>query len=98
MFYVYYFFFLMIRLPPISTRTDTIFPYTTLFRSGIVQRQLSATDGHHRWQASSAPAHEATRRGVSALRCAPGGLGVLAHPGNRTGPDTLQPQIGRAHV
>src|SRR3546814_14527298 len=27
------FFFLMIRRPPISTRTDTLFPYTTLFRS-----------------------------------------------------------------
>src|SRR3546814_1680408 len=27
------FFFLMIRQPPISTRTDTLFPYTTLFRS-----------------------------------------------------------------
>src|SRR3546814_5618128 len=26
-------FFLLIRLPPISTRTDTLFPYTTLFRS-----------------------------------------------------------------
>src|SRR3546814_8755868 len=26
-------FFLMIRLPPRSTRTDTLFPYTTLFRS-----------------------------------------------------------------
>src|SRR3546814_9328717 len=25
--------FLMIRLPPRSTRTDTLFPYTTLFRS-----------------------------------------------------------------
>src|SRR3546814_18029784 len=24
----------MIRRPPISTRTDTLFPYTTLFRSG----------------------------------------------------------------
>src|SRR3546814_2736293 len=30
---MYYFFFLMIRRPPISTRTDTLFPYTTLFRS-----------------------------------------------------------------
>src|SRR3546814_13863190 len=29
------FFFLMIRRPPRSTRTDTLFPYTTLFRSGI---------------------------------------------------------------
>src|SRR3546814_3720337 len=30
---VYMFFFLMIRRPPRSTRTDTLFPYTTLFRS-----------------------------------------------------------------
>src|SRR3546814_18781406 len=32
----------MIRLPPRSTRTDTLFPYTTLFRSGevaVVERQ-----------------------------------------------------------
>src|SRR3546814_18604948 len=28
------FLFLMIRQPPRSTRTDTLFPYTTLFRSG----------------------------------------------------------------
>src|SRR3546814_16795681 len=27
------FFFLMIRRPPRSTRTDTLLPYTTLFRS-----------------------------------------------------------------
>src|SRR3546814_12124918 len=30
---MYYFLFLMIRRPPRSTRTDTLFPYTTLFRS-----------------------------------------------------------------
>src|SRR3546814_20459382 len=30
---VVFFFFLMIRRPPRSTRTDTLFPYTTLFRS-----------------------------------------------------------------
>src|SRR3546814_14121507 len=29
-------YFLMIRRPPRSTRTDTLFPYTTLFRSGEV--------------------------------------------------------------
>src|SRR3546814_13011081 len=34
LFYVsVYFFFLMIRRPPRSTRTDTLFPYTTRFRS-----------------------------------------------------------------
>src|SRR3546814_4915293 len=32
-FFVVFFFFLMIRRPPRSTRTDTLFPYTTLFRS-----------------------------------------------------------------
>src|SRR3546814_20422713 len=31
------FFFLMIRRPPRSTRTDTLFPYTTLFRSSIAE-------------------------------------------------------------
>src|SRR3546814_15544007 len=31
---MWYIFFLMIRRPPRSTRTDTLFPYTTLFRSG----------------------------------------------------------------
>src|SRR3546814_6787308 len=30
-------FCLMIRRPPISTRTDTLFPYTTLFRSKAVE-------------------------------------------------------------
>src|SRR3546814_4495166 len=30
----------MIRRPPRSTRTDTLFPYTTLFRSGMAKVQL----------------------------------------------------------
>src|SRR3546814_15577845 len=34
LFYFFCFFFLIIRQPPRSTRTDTLFPYTTLFRSG----------------------------------------------------------------
>src|SRR3546814_15908248 len=33
MLFLFVFFFLMIRRPPRSTRTDTLFPYTTLFRS-----------------------------------------------------------------
>src|SRR3546814_9882890 len=32
------FFFLMIRRPPRSTRTDTLFPYTTLFRAADAAR------------------------------------------------------------
>src|SRR3546814_16501955 len=38
-------FFLMIRRPPISTRTDTLFPYTTLFRS---RKDTSVPDRHTR--------------------------------------------------
>src|SRR3546814_6788197 len=30
----------MIRRPPRSTRTDTLFPYTTLFRSGSADREI----------------------------------------------------------
>src|SRR3546814_14136418 len=33
----------MIRLPPISTRTDTLFPATTLFRSVYFGQELAAT-------------------------------------------------------
>src|SRR3546814_14558697 len=48
----------MIRRPPRSTRTDTLCPYTTLFRSLFLERihdavardlvTLDALDGHHR--------------------------------------------------
>src|SRR3546814_7813732 len=40
-----YFFFLMIRRPPRSTRTDTLFPYTTLFRSTFFQQVAQSEHG-----------------------------------------------------
>src|SRR3546814_661151 len=39
------FFFLMIRRPPRSTRTDALFPYTTLFRSGRRRFRLRSGKG-----------------------------------------------------
>src|SRR3546814_17545807 len=42
----------MIRRPPRSTRTDTLFPYPTLFRSSTAARlKLKGIDGgpHKRW-------------------------------------------------
>src|SRR3546814_12048396 len=59
-------FFLMIRRPPRSTRTDTLFPYTTLFRSrrgprprvGLDQGTAETRRRHlwpHRMDGSSAP-------------------------------------------
>src|SRR3546814_18341566 len=38
-------FFLMIRRPPRSTRTYTLFPYTTLFRSTRIQDALTDRRG-----------------------------------------------------
>src|SRR3546814_11459043 len=45
------FFFLMIRRPPRSTRTETLFPYTTLFR--LVGRSIEdvlQTEGRRRFE------------------------------------------------
>src|SRR3546814_20141096 len=42
------FFFLMIRRPPRSTRTDTLFPYTTLFRSAARRDDRVGTDPDRR--------------------------------------------------
>src|SRR3546814_5282040 len=43
------FVFLMIRRPPRSTRTDTLFPYTTLFRSAPPHRY-----SHQAWRVAAA--------------------------------------------
>src|SRR3546814_8149202 len=71
------FFFLMIRLPPSSTRTDTLFPDTTLFRSRRgrplvrpdpqFQRAgdlaVRAAAEHHAQRAARADAPARTQRG-----------------------------------
>src|SRR3546814_20318155 len=54
-----FFLFLMIRRPPRSTRTDTLFPYTTLFRSALgregeswsITGLLSGIRGETDWRA-----------------------------------------------
>src|SRR3546814_6295666 len=48
----------MIRRPPRSTRTDTLFPYTTLFRSCRTGRSSRRWSGH----ISSSPILAASRR------------------------------------
>src|SRR3546814_8358225 len=58
------FFFLMIRRPPRSTRTDTLFPYTTLFRSAGAA-------------ASFPPAASAWRRTRGWTRPPGGSIGIL---------------------
>src|SRR6056297_405553 len=56
---LFVFFFLMRRRPPRSTRTDTLFPYTTLFRSlpakGVDVLLLSPDQRPDQWWAALAP-------------------------------------------
>src|SRR3546814_15567416 len=61
----WFFFFLMIRRPPRSTRTDTLFPYTTLFRS----EGRSDGFGDSRRRGSHRPGGGFQRRGFESLFC-----------------------------
>src|SRR3546814_13432996 len=68
----------MIRRPPRSTRTDTLFPYTTLFRSLVVEVILPV--------AGDALAQKALRVGLARLPAAGGdGEGVAADDGGHGG-------------
>src|SRR3546814_14916702 len=86
--------FLMKRLPPISTLTDTLFPYTTLFRSDrlyhlrAVHRRLRQRDGAGRAAARADRLLHPRRR-----RDRNGGRDRAADP-----QDAVPPEIGRAHV
>src|SRR3546814_4649260 len=66
----------MIRLPPRSTRTDTLFPYTTLFRSSRPPGGRRLPDAHclhvHPHQSRSRPALLRARSAGEDL----GGIGV----------------------
>src|SRR3546814_8666101 len=57
----------MIRRPPRSTRTDTLFPYTTLFRSA---RTARTAQGPHAWTWSAQTAR-AARAGAGSSRAGP---------------------------
>src|SRR3546814_12219629 len=85
------FFFLMIRRPPRSTRTDTLFPYTTLFRSQQVVGMAAVFCRHHFLEA------EFDRQ----RRLAPGHAGAVADAENvrvdrdgRFTPDHVEYHVG----
>src|SRR3546814_17928920 len=66
LFLLFFVFFLMIRRPPRSTRTDTLFPYTTLFRSttdgdGEARRPhlIRVEPAHHLAEREAGPVDEA---------------------------------------
>src|SRR3546814_10703789 len=76
----------MIRRPPRSTRTDTLFPYTTLFRSGN-RGAGGAGDRGDTARAGAPP--DACADGRATRRSAAGGMKAIriAHFG---GPDVLE--------
>src|SRR3546814_13842798 len=88
---------LMIRLPPVSTRTATLFPYTTLFRSVVAQacgRGLWRPDMVHLRHPRPALSHAAGRRTHTGKRDRaaqpprrPGGRGAGAADLHRGGCD-----------
>src|SRR3546814_16855504 len=86
--YAFLLFFLRIRRPPRSTRTDTLFPYTTLFRS--VRRNPASADARFNLGAAEARmgrTAEAVSDYAEALRLNP-----------RLAAAHYNWEIGRAHV
>src|SRR3546814_1875296 len=66
----------MIRRPPRSTRTDTLFPYTTLFRSPTGTRKSRAGAS-----AATPPSAAARARPAARPACATSGGGSATSPG-----------------
>src|SRR3546814_10858950 len=81
----------MIRRPPGSTRTDTLFPYTTLFRSGTCVRMAGDVGDrlaqHQRQAALDVGRQPGRRRVVVQVR-----TGRLEHQSRR---GQLRGQVGR---
>src|SRR3546814_1791576 len=75
--------FCMIRLPPRSTRTDTLFPYTTLFRSARPRNRT------YLFRSGDTPAQGGSAQGQGKLSLPPqsGGrvTGRLCRQGGNTG-------------
>src|SRR3546814_5634532 len=83
----------MIRRPPRSTRTDTLFPYTTLFRSGLHLPSAQLRELAERPVPAGVPlaasCHDETElRHAEAIGCDFAILGPVNHPPTHTTPPT----------
>src|SRR3546814_6926927 len=103
----------MIRRPPRSTRTDTLFPYTTLFRSAVLRRvpppPAAGAGSPHRLprpqQVGGLRSLRKRAAGSEAARSSSTGAGarprhaITLHSGcGLPGSNPLSEEIGRAHV
>src|SRR3546814_12458492 len=87
-FHIFFFFFLMIRRPPRSTRTDTLFPYTTLFRSVAAANLATLFPGddevaivihRHRRALHDGLAGRLVHQQLRTVRCAVGMVALRVH-------------------
>src|SRR3546814_393532 len=106
--FLFCFFFLIIRRPPRSTRTDTLFPYTTLFRSVVPDVDAADRDllplrlvvwvevGRDGRPAEAVLVEVGGRRAQVALHRAVGEepeVGLSPVPGNRDRPSSFHPDL-----
>src|SRR3546814_17057476 len=92
--FVFVCFLLMIRRPPRSTRTYTLFPYTTLFRSPVSPQGDVDHFDHCATPKRKTKAKPQKMTGIS-LFSGGGGLDIGVHEADFR---TLACKIGRAHV
>src|SRR3546814_7975116 len=95
-------FFVWIRRPPRSTRTDTLFPYTTLFRSALRSRR-SARPAIDRCRARLPAVYARRRAAVAGLRRPGGPPGRASHAHRRPGDErseehTSETPVTNAHL
>src|SRR3546814_20082152 len=90
-------FFLMIRRPPRSTRTDTLFPYTTLFRSAANGLDRHAPNARTFHRPRKPDEHARVERLHPWLAGRRQGTSPPARNRRRFGALVLR-KIGRAHV
>src|SRR3546814_4379844 len=89
---MHFFFFLMKRRPPRSTRTDTLFPYTTLFRSKATHQAAVDASRWAWWPIAISRVSNAGLAGISNLnqcveliRPVVGSIGIRGSTGDLTG-------------
>src|SRR3546814_19509831 len=90
---LFLFFFLMILRPPRSTRTDTLFPYTTLFRSPRWRRRGRGRRGSRRGGNLQADGASAGPRAARCCRTQPGPAGAATAASARRGRDRRPPRL-----
>src|SRR3546814_15098282 len=99
----------MIRRPPRSTRTDTLFPYTTLFRSqaGAAPQNVQAAAPDQSWAgrdlpdyrvaSSRAAAASAESLGSGTLAAAPMASASFSAPSAPATPDRKSTRLNSSH-